>query len=101
MRVTQRLMVNRVLSDLNNQTERLLGLQEELSTGLKVNTPSDDPLAARRGEHSRQHRRKRAIHDQYLDRRAAIDGIQQRNTDRCRRGPARAGIDGPGRQRHK
>lgn len=48
MRVTQRLMVNRVLSDLNNQTERLLALQQRLSTGLKVNTPSDDPLAARR-----------------------------------------------------
>ncbi len=48
MRVTQRLMVNRVLSDLNNQTERLLTLQEQLSTGLKVNAPSDNPLAARR-----------------------------------------------------
>jgi len=48
MRVTQQLMVNRVLSDLNNQTGHLLTLQEQLSTGLKVNAPSDSPLAARR-----------------------------------------------------
>lgn len=47
-RVTQGLMTNRVLQDLNTQTRRLLSLQEQLSTGLKVNSPSDDPLAARR-----------------------------------------------------
>ena len=48
MRVTQGLMVTRALNDLNLQTRRLLQLQEQLSTGLKVNRPSDDPLAARR-----------------------------------------------------
>ncbi|HNR34391.1 MAG TPA: flagellar hook-associated protein FlgL [Candidatus Hydrogenedentes bacterium] len=48
MRVTQQLMVNRVLGNLNKQTGKLLALQEQLATGLKVNTPSDDPLAARR-----------------------------------------------------
>ena len=48
MRVTQGLMVDRVLNDLRAQTRRLLELQEELSTGLRVNDPSDDPLAARR-----------------------------------------------------
>lgn len=48
MRVTQGLMVDRVLTDLHAQTRRLLELQEELSTGLRVNDPSDDPLSARR-----------------------------------------------------
>lgn len=48
MRVTQQLMVSRVLGNLNNQTGKLLALQEQLATGLKVNAPSDDPLAARR-----------------------------------------------------
>jgi len=47
-RVTQGMMVTRSLNDLNYQTRRLLKLQEQLSTGLKVNNPSDDPLAARR-----------------------------------------------------
>lgn len=41
-------MVSRVLGNLNYQTGKLLALQEQLATGLKVNTPSDDPLAARR-----------------------------------------------------
>ena len=47
-RVTQGMIVARSLSDLNRQTRRLLELQEQLATGLKVNSPSDDPLAARR-----------------------------------------------------
>ena len=48
VRVTQGMMVARSLNDLNLQTRRLLRLQEQLSSGLKVNSPSDDPLAARR-----------------------------------------------------
>jgi flagellar hook-associated protein 3 FlgL len=48
LRVTQGMIVARSLSDLNRQTRRLLKLQEQLATGLKVNSPSDDPLAARR-----------------------------------------------------
>lgn len=48
VRVTQGLMVRQSLNDLNRQTRRLLQLQQQLSTGLKVNSPSDDPLAARR-----------------------------------------------------
>jgi len=48
VRVTQGLMVRQALNDLNRQTRRLLQLQQQLSTGLKVNSPSDDPLAARR-----------------------------------------------------
>ncbi len=48
VRVTQRLLVNRVLSNLNQQSRRISNLQEQLSTGLRVNRPSDDPLAVRR-----------------------------------------------------
>ena len=48
LRVTQGMMVARSLTDLNIQTRKLLQLQEQLATGLKVNSPSDDPLAARR-----------------------------------------------------
>ncbi len=47
-RVTQGIMVNQALADLNFQTRRLLQLQKQLATGQKVNAPSDDPLAARR-----------------------------------------------------
>lgn len=48
MRVTQGMMITRSLNDLNRITRRLFALQEELATGQKVNSPSDDPLAARR-----------------------------------------------------
>ncbi len=48
-RITQRLMVNRVLSNLNRQSREILRLQEQLATGQRVNRPSDDPLAVRRG----------------------------------------------------
>lgn len=46
-RITQGLIVQRTLSNLNNQARRILVLQERLSTGLLVNRPSDDPIAAR------------------------------------------------------
>jgi flagellar hook-associated protein 3 FlgL len=42
------MMVDRALSNLNQQTRRVLQLQDQLATGLKVNSPSDNPLAARR-----------------------------------------------------
>lgn len=49
MRVTQGQMTNRVLTNLGRHTRRLLALQEQLATGLRVNAPSDDPMAARLG----------------------------------------------------
>jgi len=48
VRVTQGMLVERVLFNLQNQTQRLLQLQNQLSTGLRVNRPSDDPIDARR-----------------------------------------------------
>lgn len=47
-RVTQRLIIDRVLNSLTDHQRRILDLQEQLSTGQRVNKPSDDPLAARR-----------------------------------------------------
>jgi flagellar hook-associated protein 3 FlgL len=64
VRVTQNMMVRRTLNDLNSQTRRLLGLQDQLSTGLKVNSPSDDPLAARRAVNIRTSISK---NEQYID----------------------------------
>jgi len=48
VRTTQRLLIDRVLSNLTLQQRRILKLQEQLSTGQVVNRPSDDTLAARR-----------------------------------------------------
>jgi len=48
IRVTPRLLVDRILHNLSAQTRSILNLQEQLSTGQKVNRPSDNPLAARR-----------------------------------------------------
>lgn len=47
LRVTSSLMVHRVLRNLSRQTNRILSLQEQLATGLRVNAPSDDPMATR------------------------------------------------------
>lgn len=47
-RVTQRVMVDRVLNNLSSHYRRILNLQEQLSTGLRLNRPSDGPLGARR-----------------------------------------------------
>ncbi|HOF40934.1 MAG TPA: flagellar hook-associated protein FlgL [Candidatus Hydrogenedentes bacterium] len=48
MRVTTQLLVDRSIRNINNQSNRLLTLQEQLATGLRVNRPSDDPIDARR-----------------------------------------------------
>jgi len=53
IRVTQRILTDRVLNNLNTQSQALLKLQEQLSTGMRVNRPSDDPLAVRRGIRAR------------------------------------------------
>lgn len=53
IRVSQRLLIDRALNNLGGQTRRLLKLQEQLSTQLRVNRPSDDPLAARRAINAR------------------------------------------------
>ncbi len=48
IRVTPGMLIDRVLTNLNYQQRQLLRLQEQLSTGQRVNRPSDDPMATRR-----------------------------------------------------
>jgi len=47
-RITPSLMADRSLNDINKQLARISKLQEQLSSGLRVNRPSDDPIDARR-----------------------------------------------------
>ncbi|MCX8064887.1 MAG: flagellar hook-associated protein FlgL [Candidatus Hydrogenedentes bacterium] len=47
IRVTQRMLVDRILSNLAYQSRRILSYQEQLATGNKVNRPSDNPLNVR------------------------------------------------------
>ncbi len=53
VRTTQRLLIDRVLNNLNLQQRRILALQEQLATGQIVNRPSDDTLATRRAVSAR------------------------------------------------
>lgn len=46
-RITQGMIAQRMLFNLNAQSRRILTLQDRLSTGLRVNRPSDDPIATR------------------------------------------------------
>ena len=48
VRITQGILVSRTLSNIARQMQRVGEYQERLGTGLRVNTPSDDPLEARR-----------------------------------------------------
>ncbi len=53
LRITQTGITSRVLNNIQSQTRELFGLQEQLSTGLRVNSPSDDPIDARRAINTR------------------------------------------------
>jgi flagellar hook-associated protein 3 FlgL len=53
IRVTQGIIAARVLNNIQDQTRRLFNIQEQLSTGLRVNSPSDDPIDARRAINTR------------------------------------------------
>lgn len=53
MRVTNRMANQMVLADLQRSLENLMRAQEKLSTGKRVNRPSDDPTAAHRAISSR------------------------------------------------
>ena len=44
MRVTNNMLINTVLRDLARNSEALLGTQEELSSGRRINNLSDDPV---------------------------------------------------------
>ncbi|AZR73901.1 hypothetical protein BBF96_11175 [Anoxybacter fermentans] len=48
MRLTNSLIVNNLMKDLNNNLKKLDRLNYQLATGKKINTPSDDPISALR-----------------------------------------------------
>ena len=52
-RVTSQIMVQRALANLRYQSNRIVDLQTQLSSGLRVNAPSDDPIDARRAINAR------------------------------------------------
>ncbi|HIJ72688.1 MAG TPA: flagellar hook-associated protein FlgL [Candidatus Hydrogenedentes bacterium] len=64
IRVTQSLIILRSLYNLQTQMREIMGLQEQLATGQKVNSPSDDPVNARRAIDTRTVIQK---NEQYLD----------------------------------
>ncbi|WP_153126684.1 flagellar hook-associated protein FlgL [Peribacillus tepidiphilus] len=49
MRVTQSMLSNNTLRNLSSSFSRLGKLQDQLSTGKKINRPSDDPVVAMKG----------------------------------------------------
>lgn len=46
MRITNRMMTNSMLSNINANKNRLSSLEDQYSTGLKIQKPSDDPIVA-------------------------------------------------------
>lgn len=53
MRVTQSMLSGNMLRNLSNSYSKLGKLQEQITTGKKVNRPSDDPVVAMKGIHYR------------------------------------------------
>lgn len=49
MRVTQSMLSNNMLRNMSNSYERMGKYQEQLSTGKKIQKPSDDPVVAMQG----------------------------------------------------
>ncbi|GMU92052.1 MAG: hypothetical protein AMXMBFR4_11100 [Candidatus Hydrogenedentota bacterium] len=52
-RITQGILVQRALINLQRQSVRILDLQTQLASGQRVNAPSDDPVDARRAMNAR------------------------------------------------
>ena len=46
MRITNRMMTNNMLSNINSNKNRLSALEEQYSTGKKIQKPSEDPIIA-------------------------------------------------------
>jgi flagellar hook-associated protein 3 FlgL len=64
MRVTQSMLTNNMLTNLNDSMDRLGTLQDQLSTGKKISRPSQDPVVA---VHGMQYRTTQADNTQFRD----------------------------------
>ncbi len=62
MRVTSSMLLRTALANINSQRLRLAETQEQATSGLRVNRPSDDPVAA---QLAMQYRSAQAATDQY------------------------------------
>ena len=49
MRVTQSMLSNNMLRNLSTSYNQMGKLQDQITTGKKVNRPSDDPVVAMKG----------------------------------------------------
>jgi len=67
------------MRNLNDHMRKILSLQDELSTGLRVNSPSDDPIDARRAIDART---SIGTSEQYLDNMSMV-GPQLEETAQC------------------
>lgn len=63
LRVTQSMMNAQLLRNISNNMNRLNGLQNQLSTGMKINKPSDDPVGI---TFSLRYRSELDANDQYI-----------------------------------
>jgi flagellar hook-associated protein 3 FlgL len=48
MRITNNMLMNNMLSNLNTNLTRMSKYQNQLATGHKISLPSDDPIVASR-----------------------------------------------------
>src|SRR5205085_8753342 len=46
MRITDRLLVDKVLGNIQRNESRLSAIQDQVSTGRRISVPSDDPTGA-------------------------------------------------------
>ena len=53
MRVTQSLLTARTVRNIQNAQRRMFDLQEQLATGFRINSPSDDPTGTQRALNAR------------------------------------------------
>ncbi len=61
-RVTQGSITNQLLRNINKNLGQMQGLQEQLSTGMKINRPSDDPVGI---TYSLRYRSDLSLNDRY------------------------------------
>lgn len=62
LRVTQGMIQNQMIRNLNRNFERMSGLENQLSTGRKINKPSDDPVGI---TYALRYRSELSMNDQY------------------------------------
>lgn len=65
MPITQSMISQNMLKNISNSYSQIDKYMDQLSTGKKINRPSDDPVVAMRSKPSRQFRKNRTIRAQH------------------------------------